>query len=83
MSRGSPVSTWNSDVVACEPRSAPSCKRFAAAWNEMPDRISLAAQTGATIVGSIAEALRTAKPIKEVVELVPAACQLFKQQRPG
>jgi hypothetical protein len=48
---------------------------------EMPDRVGVAAQAGATVVGSVAEALKLATPIKEAIALVPAATELFKRQQ--
>jgi hypothetical protein len=48
---------------------------------EMPDRVGVAAQAGATVVGSVAEALQVATPIKEVIALVPTATELFKRQQ--
>jgi hypothetical protein len=52
-------------------------------WDEMPNRVGVAAQAGATVVGSVADALQLATPIKEVISLVPTACELFKRQQQG
>lgn len=48
---------------------------------EMPDRVGVAAQAGATVVGSVAEAVQVATPIKEAIALVPTATELFKRQQ--